>query len=94
MIGFSTSKDTIDSRAGFLALTLRDTFVGIANMVDWLGSTGDAELEAKGYTPVEVALLRAAFTDLAKLGSVARGQDVQADASDFFWNTKHLTGLS
>lgn len=94
MLGFPTDKGNIDNRAGFLALTLRDTLADVVTVKTWLDSKQDADLTGLGYSSGEVTTLRAAFTDMAKLASIARGQEVQAAASDFFWNAKHLTGLS
>lgn len=94
MLGFPTDKNNIDSRAGYLALTLRDTFSGIVIFKAWLDTQQDTDLTGLGYTQAEVTLLRAAYTDLTNLNNIAHAQGTQPAASDFFWNAKHLTGLS
>lgn len=94
MLGFPTDKNNIDSRAGFLALTLRDTLADIVNVKTWLDTQQDADLTALGYSAAEVTLLRASFVDMFNLANIAHGQGTQPAASDFFWNAKHLTGLS
>lgn len=93
MLGFPTNKIDVDSRAGQLALTLRDVFVEIVTFKAWLDTQTDAQLIALGYEQAEVTLLRAAYTDLVNLNNIAHAQDTQPAASDFFWNAKHLTGL-
>lgn len=94
MLGFPTNKIDVDSRAGQLALTLRDTFTDIVTMKAWLDTQTDAQLTALGYSAAEVTLLRASFVDMFNLANIAHGQGTQPAASDFFWNAKHLTGLS
>lgn len=93
MLGFPTNKLDVDSRAGQLALTLRDTFVQVVTFKAWLDTQTDAQLIGLNYTQAEVTLLRAAYTDLVNLNNIAHAQGTQPAASDFFWNAKHLTGL-
>ena len=93
-VGFPTGKQDIDSRAGFLALTLRDALRDVKTLKGWLDGKTEQDLMDLGYTSGEVATLKSAYTDLAKLADIAAGQATQAEASDFFWFAKHLTGLS
>lgn len=93
MLGFPTNKLDVDSRAGQLALTLRDTFVQVVTFKAWLDTQTDAQLVTLGYAQAEVTLLRAAYVDLTNLNNIAHAQGTQPAASDFFWNAKHLTGL-
>ena len=93
-VGFGTEKATIDAVAGHVAVTIRDTLDQAARVKAWLDSKPDEDLEALGYTPAEVAILKSAFTDLDNLRKVARGQQSQQEANDFlFWAAK-LTGLN
>jgi hypothetical protein len=92
MAGYPITKDIINSRAGYLVKTLDDTLDGIVTLSDYLDGNSADDL-GLGFTPEEVTLLRAAFTALAKLSDIAHGQDVQAQASDFFFDAKQLTGL-
>jgi hypothetical protein len=93
MLGFPTNKIDVDSRAGQLALTLRDTFVQVVTFKAWLDTQTDAQLIGLGYVQAEVNLLRAAYVDLTNLNNIAHAQGTQPAASDFFFNAKHLTGL-
>jgi hypothetical protein len=94
MAGYPVTKEIIDSRAGFLAQTLRDAFVGVQVLKDYLDATPDADLVALGFTSEDVAVIKSSFTDLAKLGRIAHAQDTQAAASDFFFWAKRLTALA
>ena len=93
MVGFSTNKDSVDARAGQLALTLRDTLAQIVIFKAWLDTQTDTQLIALGYEQPDVDLLRSSYVDLSRLSDVAHAQATQPGASDFFWNAKHLTGL-
>jgi hypothetical protein len=94
MLGFPTDKNNIDARAGSLALQLRNTLNDIVTVKAWLDSQTDAALIGLGYVQAEVTLLRASFTDLANLSNIAHAQGTQPAANDFFFNAKHLLGLS
>jgi hypothetical protein len=94
MAGYPITKQDVDSRAGYLVFTLRETFDGVVTLKAWLDSKTDTELTGMGWTSAEVTILRASFTDLAKLGQIAHAAATQAAVSDFFFNAKSLTGLS
>lgn len=93
MAGFSTDKATVDAVAGQVVVTLRDNLARAVRIKAWLDARTDADLMAQGWTSDEVAVLKSAFTDLAKLAQVADGQAVQAQASDFFFWADRLTGI-
>jgi hypothetical protein len=96
-IGFEINKAGIDQRAGGLVLALRDDLYRCAQFCDLLNDTSifanDAALIAYGYTQAEVTLLRAAFTDLKALYSVAHAAGTVGSANDFFFSAKHLVGV-
>lgn len=93
MAGIPITKDIINSRVGYLTKTLRDTFTEIARVTQFLDDTSDADLVTMGFSQGEVTLIKAAFTDLNKLGRIASAQDTQPAANDFYWNAKRLTGI-
>ena len=93
MAGFPTDKATIDANAGQVVLTLRDNLARAVRIKAWLDARTDVQLTALGWSSEEVAVLKSAFTDLAKLAQIADGQATQAAASDFFFFADRLTGI-
>lgn len=93
-VGYGITKPDIDSRAGQLVVSLRDDLVRILQFKAWLddAATTDQFLAGLTYTAGDIATLRAAFTDLAKLSDISHAQAIQAVANDFWFNAKHLTG--
>lgn len=95
MAGFSRARADIDQRAGTLVLTLRNTFDEIDRFQNFLAGTPDADLQAApiNYTAGEVAQLKSAIADLAKLSAIFRGADTQSPAYDFRTFAKQLVGV-
>jgi hypothetical protein len=96
-VGFSLTKADIDNRAGSLILATRNDLALCAQFCDLLNDTSifpnDAALTALGYSSGEVSTLRAAFTDMKSLYSVARAAATVPSANDFWYNAKHLVGV-
>jgi hypothetical protein len=98
-VGFPATKGDIDSRAGGLAVALRDDLYRCSQFCGWLQSAAqtDAALIGLGYTQAEVTLLKAAFTDVGGTGislyNVAHGGTLPGSPNDFFFNLKLLTGV-
>ena len=94
-VGFPTTKNDVDNRAGQLVTRVRDALGDVVRFKAWLDSatTTDAFLQGLGYSPADVTLLRASFTDLKKLSDVANAAATQSPASDFFFNAKQLAGV-
>lgn len=92
-VGFPQNKLDVDSRAGQLALTLRDTLRDVRNFKVFLDSKTDTELTALAYSAAEVTLIRAAYVDLDKLAQISSAAATQPAASDFFFNAKKLLGV-
>ena len=93
MAGFSKTKDDINNRAGQLSVGLRNTFTEIDRFKTFLDATPDADLVALGFTSTEVAIIKSAFGDLAKLSRISRAEDTQSAVSDFFFWAKQLMGV-
>jgi hypothetical protein len=93
MAGFPTTKADIDARIGGVVVTLRDTLESAKRIDDWLDAVTDEELTAKGYSSDEVATIKSAFNSLVVLRNVANGQATVANADDFFFFARKLTGL-
>lgn len=92
-VGYPVDKGNIDSRAGEIAVGVRDALDRATRFSAWLDGKTVSELEGYGYTTAEANLLKASFIDLAKLNQVATGKIGQPGANDFFWNAKNLTGV-
>lgn len=93
--GLPRARADIDQRAGTLAITLRNTFDEIDRFKAFLDATPNEDLEAAptNYTSSEVAYLKSAFADLARLAAIYRGDDVQASAYDFQTFARYLVGV-
>lgn len=92
-VGYNVTKNDLDARAGGLAFNVRSHFEEIANLKTWLDAKPDNDLTAMGYTSGEVAILRSAIADLAKLGDIYHGTQTQTPAYDFRTFAKQLTGV-
>ena len=92
-LGFQTDKGAIDSWAPTVIIDLRQALDNVQRIKAWLDTQVDADLTALGYSSAEVAVLKSAFTDLDKLAQIAHGQATQAQANDFLFWPRKLTGL-
>lgn len=98
-VGYAITKVDLDNRMGSLIAALRTDLQNIVEfkaLLDDASLLTDAVLQAApfSYTPTETALIRAAFTDLKKLSDIANAVAVQAATNDFWFNAKHLTGIT
>lgn len=94
-VGFPKARADVDDRAGSLATGIRNTFESIDQFKLFLDATPDSELIAPpyNYTTQEVAYLKSAYNDLAKLGRIYRGEISQTPPYDFTTFAKYLTGV-
>jgi hypothetical protein len=94
-VGLPKGRSEVDDRSGSLAASLRNTFDAIDQFKLFLDSTPDADLQAPpyNYTSQDVAYLKSAYNDLAKLGQIYRGEIAQTPAYDFRSFAKYLTGV-
>lgn len=98
-VGYAITRVDLDNRMGALVAALRTDLQNIVEfkaLLDDGSLLTDAVLQAApfGYSPAETALIRAAFTDLKKLSDIAGSAAVQAATNDFWFNAKHLTGIT
>jgi hypothetical protein len=97
-VGLDLTKAALDSRAGSLAIALRDALRQCSDFCDLLNNTNvipnDAFLTGMGYTAGEVTTLRAAFTDAKALRNVATAAQTVPSVNDFLFNLKKLMGTS
>lgn len=94
-VGLPKARADVDDRAGSLAISLRNTFESIDQFKLFLDAMPDAELTTPpyNYTTQEVAYLKSAYNDLAKLGRIYRGELDQSPPYDFTTFAKYLTGV-
>lgn len=92
-VGIAVSKGSIDAQSGSLAQGIAQWAESATSLQGYLVAAPDADLEALGYTPEDVALLKSAATDMAKLAQVFYGAVEQTPAYDFRTFTKRLAGL-
>jgi hypothetical protein len=92
-VGLPTNKLDIDSKAGSIAVRLRDVFQEIQYTQAWLAGQVDSDLIALGYTQAEVNTLKSAMADLDQLRTIFIGSANLATAKDFRTFAKRLTGL-
>lgn len=96
-VGYPLTKADVDSRAGSLAVDLRNKLTEIRNFKVKLDSLTDAELGTGGglgYSTAEIANLRSAFTDMDKLAQIYLGLATQGSAYDFRTFAKFLMGVA
>lgn len=96
-VGLPRDKASLDSKAGSLISTLKETLRQCAAFSDMLSNTNnfadDAALTALGYSGAEVTLLRGAFLDLKALNNVANNAATVTPTNDFFFRAGRLTGV-
>jgi hypothetical protein len=91
-VGYPALKTDIDSRAGQLALGVRDTLRQIQIFKAYLDTQSDASLITLGYSQGDVNTLRSAYGDLDKLRTVYEGTATQGTTYDFRTFAKLLVG--
>jgi hypothetical protein len=98
MAGYPDGKDALNSKTGYLFVTLRDTLDEIDRINSKLAAIPGAEnpqtdtLGSVGYTTAEAATVRAAYQQGAKLRRVANNADTVATTDDFFFHARNLVG--
>lgn len=100
-IGLTLIKADFDNRAATIAMGVRNNLRLASEFCALLNDTtivpNDAFLTGLGYSSGEVTTLRAAFTDLGGTGTslfrIATGAATLGSVNDFYFNSKHLTGV-
>jgi len=92
-VGLVITKSEIDTRAGDIARQFQNTFGDVVTMQQFLTATVNADLEALGYTPDDVATLKTAFADLMQLGEIWTGAQPLPAAKDFRVFVSRLWGV-
>jgi len=94
-VGYPKTRADIDDRSGALAVGVRNLFDQIVAFKAFLDATPDTDLTAApiNYTTGDVAVLKSAFSDLAKLAAIYRGEQALPSAQDFRAFAKQLAGV-
>lgn len=92
-VGLPVTKLDLDQTSGNLSRQIHGWAQTATNLYTTLAATPDADLEALGYQPEDVALLKSAAGDMNKLAQVFRGEAEQTPAYDFRTFTSRLAGL-
>lgn len=92
-VGYTTTKATLDAQSGTLAQQIATWSRSAMNLQNYLLAATEADLIALGYTTDDVALLKSAGTDMAKLAQVYYGEMEQTPAYDFRTFTMRIAGL-
>lgn len=95
--GYPITKVDLDNRMGAMVLALRDSLgdcVAFKTLLDDASILPDATLTTLGYSSGEITMIRASFADIKKLSDIASAVATQASTNDFWFNSKHLTGIA
>jgi len=92
-VGLAVTKQEVDARSGDLARAFQRAFNDVLTLKGYLDATVDADLEALGYTPGEVAVLKTAVTDLGQLATIWTGSASLATPKDFRTFVRQLWGV-
>ena len=101
--GFEVTKADLDRRMGTSVIAVRDAFVQVEKIDQYLDRMTDEELTTLGYTGGEIATIKSAWMLAPMLVIwpigvmltwwVAQGLAAQPSAIDFFAHGRRLTGL-
>jgi len=91
--GLPVTKTEIDTRAGDIARRFQQSFGDVVTMQSFLAATANADLEALGFTPEDVATLKTAFADLTQLGTIWTGAAALPTPKDFRVFVSRLWGV-
>jgi len=92
-VGLPVTKQELDSRSGDIARAFQRAFNDVLTLQSYLVAATEGDLEALGYSPQEVAVLKTAFTDLTQLGTIWTGSAPLAQAKDFRTFVRQLWGV-
>lgn len=94
-VGLPVDKGQVDQTSGMLARTIEQWSSQVLNFQEYLTSVPDATLEAPpfNYSADNVATLKSAFTDLALLANIYKGQADITPARDLSTFAKRLAGI-
>lgn len=94
-VGYPKGKADVDERSGTICISLRNILDEVLAFQSFLQSTPDSDLTGPpyNYTGQEVAVLKSAFNDLAKLSGIYEGKIALPEPYDFRTFAHLLTGV-
>jgi len=92
-VGATITQSQINADAAQLSRGIEVWCQGVAVVQTYLVATPDTDLEALGFLPNDVALLKSAFGDLQKLANIYAGKDTVSPAYDFGTFSRQMSGL-
>ena len=95
-LGYTTTKNDIDSLVGGLAVDMRNAFQRVKNLKLQVDALTDQDLLDRGYVAQDIARLRSGTDDFNHLADVYEGvpAGVQAAPLDFRRFTKFWLGTA
>jgi hypothetical protein len=92
-VGYPLNKATLDSRLGYLTVTLRNTLDQWVTLKAQADSLLDSDLTTLGYSAADITAIRGIAASMAQLRLVANGLATQSPASNFFFYANKVTGV-
>lgn len=100
--GYAITQTDFNNRIGSAVVALRNAFLDIVALKAELddatilptATMTAAQPGGLAFSSADDTLIRAAFTDLAKLWDISRAAATQASTNDFWFSAKHLAGLN
>lgn len=92
-IGIIPNKQDVDYMAGGICRDINAAMGRVRDFKAWLDGKPDQDLEALGYTPGEVAVLKSAFADMEQFRALYSGTEALAAVKDFRAFAKQLYGF-
>ncbi len=90
--GLQPTKTELDEALGTILRDFRVVTRRAIDFKEWLDGVLDADLQAMGYTPGDIANIRSAFIDAKKINDIFEGTATQATLNDFRTFMKRLWG--
>lgn len=92
-VGWSVGKGNLDEALGALATDTRDMLTRANQIVKYLATVTDAQLENLGYSVDDVTLIRQVETDVNTLLGIFTGQATLATPHDFTYYLSQMYGV-
>jgi len=92
-VGWSVGKGNLDLALGGLATDTRDMLTRASQIVAYLATVTDVQLENLGYSVDDVALIRQVQTDVTLLLGIFTGQATLPAVHDFTAYLKQMYGV-
>lgn len=92
-VGWSVGKGNLDEALGALATDTRDMLTRAKQIVDYLNTVQDTDLQNLGYSTTDVTLIRQVQSDVTQLLGIFPGNAALPTAHDFTASLKQMYGV-